>query len=154
MSESPTPNRIQTEQVILTTFRKCPFCEGVEMKFDWGHLVPKRMVCRSCGASWEPLMNYDGSWNLVGAKLVAADSSGKGANLLDKLYPEDFWGKMCRSTSAGRSVGKNVATTSKETAQGSERVVIIREIVKIRCPYCGGLYDEIKDRCPYCGGKR
>jgi DNA-directed RNA polymerase subunit RPC12/RpoP len=31
---------------------------------------------------------------------------------------------------------------------------IIREIVKIRCPYCGNLYDEAQDKCPYCGAKR
>lgn len=31
---------------------------------------------------------------------------------------------------------------------------IIREIVKIRCPYCGNTYDEKEDVCPYCGGKK
>ena len=31
---------------------------------------------------------------------------------------------------------------------------IIREIVKIRCPYCGNLYEEKDDKCPYCGGKK
>jgi hypothetical protein len=31
---------------------------------------------------------------------------------------------------------------------------IIREVVKIRCPYCGSLYDEAEDKCPNCGAKR
>ena len=31
---------------------------------------------------------------------------------------------------------------------------IIREIVKIRCSYCGNLYDETLDKCPHCGGKK
>jgi len=31
---------------------------------------------------------------------------------------------------------------------------IIKEIVKIRCPYCNNLYDEIEDRCPNCGGRK
>ena len=31
---------------------------------------------------------------------------------------------------------------------------IIKEIVKIRCPYCNNLYDEKYDKCPHCGGKR
>ncbi len=31
---------------------------------------------------------------------------------------------------------------------------IIKEIVKIRCPYCNNLYDEMEDKCPNCGGKR
>ena len=34
---------------------------------------------------------------------------------------------------------------------------IVREkevIVKIRCPYCHGLYDELLDECPHCGARR
>jgi uncharacterized membrane protein len=31
---------------------------------------------------------------------------------------------------------------------------IIREVVKIRCSYCGNLYDESQDKCPYCGGPK
>ncbi len=30
---------------------------------------------------------------------------------------------------------------------------IIREVVKIRCSYCGTLYDETLDKCPNCGAK-
>jgi hypothetical protein len=31
--------------------------------------------------------------------------------------------------------------------------IIIQKVstVKIKCPYCGNLYDETLDRCPYCG---
>jgi len=44
-------------------------------------------------------------------------------------------------------------------SSGEEPAVIkeretIREIVKIRCQYCGNLYDEKDDKCPHCGGKR
>jgi len=31
---------------------------------------------------------------------------------------------------------------------------IIKEIVKIRCPYCNDLYNETEDKCPNCGGKK
>jgi len=31
---------------------------------------------------------------------------------------------------------------------------IIREIVKMRCPYCGNVYDETLDKCPHCGAKK
>jgi len=31
---------------------------------------------------------------------------------------------------------------------------IIREVIKIRCPYCGNIYDQDQDKCPYCGAKR
>lgn len=30
---------------------------------------------------------------------------------------------------------------------------IIREIVKIRCPYCNSVYDEKLDKCPNCGAR-
>lgn len=34
--------------------------------------------------------------------------------------------------------------------------VIVREVVtvKVRCSYCGSLYDETLDKCPNCGAKR
>jgi len=44
-------------------------------------------------------------------------------------------------------------STEEGTAVVKERE-IIREIVKIRCPYCNNLYDEKYDKCPHCGGKR
>ncbi len=40
---------------------------------------------------------------------------------------------------------KEVITSTRET---------IKEIVKIRCRYCGKLYTEQKDKCPYCDGGR
>jgi len=43
--------------------------------------------------------------------------------------------------------------TSEDQPVVKERE-IIREIVKIRCPYCGHLYEEKLDRCPHCGGKK
>jgi len=35
-----------------------------------------------------------------------------------------------------------------------EKETIIKEIVKVRCPYCGKLYGESLDKCPYCGASR
>jgi len=42
---------------------------------------------------------------------------------------------------------------------GKEQVVIkekeiIREIVKVRCKYCGRLYDETENQCPHCRAGR
>jgi len=31
---------------------------------------------------------------------------------------------------------------------------IIREVIKIRCPYCNNLYDENQTKCPNCGANR
>jgi hypothetical protein len=47
--------------------------------------------------------------------------------------------------------------TRHEEAPPPRNVEIIREtqvIVKVRCPYCANVYNEILDRCPNCGGHR
>jgi hypothetical protein len=41
--------------------------------------------------------------------------------------------------------------------EGAREKEIIREkevIIKVKCPYCGKLYNETFDVCPHCGGKR
>jgi len=48
---------------------------------------------------------------------------------------------------------RGTQSTEEEAAVVKERE-IIREIVKIRCPYYNNLYDEKYDKCPHCGGKR
>ncbi len=45
-------------------------------------------------------------------------------------------------------------TRLSEVASVIREREVIRQIVKIRCPYCSNLYDEKHDNCPHCGGKR
>ena len=45
-------------------------------------------------------------------------------------------------------------TRLPEVASVIKEREVIRQIVKIRCPYCSTLYDETYDNCPHCGGKR
>ena len=48
-----------------------------------------------------------------------------------------------------------VPVAAEEKAVTEREIVREKEvIVKIRCPYCHGLYDEVLDECPHCGGKR
>ena len=142
---APQPKRTEVENLILTYFPICPFCKTKGMEFTWGRLVPQRMTCRGCGASWEPFLSYDGGWSFIGAKQVSSSSGAKGNNLVGKLYSEAFWKKKCSPDSVEEET---------EMAKRPAKTVIIREVVKVRCPYCGGLYDEVDNRCPYCGGKR
>ena len=45
--------------------------------------------------------------------------------------------------------------TVAEKAVTEKEIVREKEvIVKIRCPYCHGLYDELLDECPHCGARR
>ena len=52
-----------------------------------------------------------------------------------------------------QSIRKSQRQLTFENQQVRERE-IVREIVKIRCSYCGNLYDEKYDKCPHCGGKK
>lgn len=40
------------------------------------------------------------------------------------------------------------------TAVGVRERIIIREVIKIKCPYCGTVYEHKNDRCPFCGGRQ
>jgi len=53
-----------------------------------------------------------------------------------------------------RLLKRPARTSSEETPTIVKEREIIKEIVKIRCPYCNNLYDEKYDKCPNCGGKR
>jgi hypothetical protein len=49
---------------------------------------------------------------------------------------------------------RGVLMTTPDGQQPVREREIIREIVKVRCPYCGNLYDETEDKCPHCGGTK
>ena len=40
------------------------------------------------------------------------------------------------------------------TVKEKEIIRMTKVIVKVKCPYCDGLYDETLDVCPRCGGNR
>lgn len=48
----------------------------------------------------------------------------------------------------GRDSQQQVGTTVIKERE------VIKEIVKIRCPYCSSLYDETEEKCPNCGANR
>jgi len=143
--------KIEIDWLVTTVFSHCPFCLGESsMKFEWGYSIPKQMTCSGCGAKWELLFGFDKGWAFLGAKLTDTGSTKKGIKLLGRLYDRKFWEK----TVLQEQPEKAISLKKVPVSHIAEKIVIIKEIIKIRCPYCGGLYDEVKDRCPYCGGKR
>ena len=46
---------------------------------------------------------------------------------------------------------KNIPFDSPSESQVIKEKEIIKEVVKIKCPYCGALVDQGVDRCPNCG---
>jgi hypothetical protein len=39
-------------------------------------------------------------------------------------------------------------------AQPPAQQIVIKEVVKVKCRYCGGLIDSAAERCPFCGAPR
>ncbi len=39
----------------------------------------------------------------------------------------------------------------RHAPMGSREKEIVREVIKVRCPYCGNLYDETLEKCSTCG---
>jgi len=125
-------------------FPCCPLCGGDEIEIDiaFGRRFDY-VFCLDCKAKWEA--DWKGEDFLIEyVKLLEIDANMEGRSYLKKEFPPDFWRKM--------ALRRQKIKPSKEAIVAKE---VIKEIVvKVRCPYCGGLYDEIKDRCPHCGGKR
>ncbi|MDG6219996.1 MAG: hypothetical protein QCI38_00930 [Candidatus Thermoplasmatota archaeon] len=58
------------------------------------------------------------------------------------------------SGSGGKDGRYTMSTYVFDEPQASQQVVkeqIVKEVVKIRCQYCGKTFVETKDGCPYCG---
>ena len=50
-----------------------------------------------------------------------------------------------------RSKGVNAQNDDLESSELNQETIVVREIVKIRCRYCGSTYDQGLDNCPNCG---
>ena len=50
-------------------------------------------------------------------------------------------------------VNVNLTAPAQSAPAPSPTHTIERQVVKVRCKYCGGLYDEVAPKCPSCGAK-
>lgn len=72
-----------------------------------------------------------------------------GLSLVVVVFSIIFW--VFRIIKGGREALRDAESENQVVVKERE---IIREIVKIRCSYCGNLYDETLDKCPHCGAKK
>ncbi|MEM0156217.1 MAG: hypothetical protein QW597_06450 [Thermoplasmataceae archaeon] len=54
----------------------------------------------------------------------------------------------------GYGVNINLSSPPQGVPQASSTQTIERQVIKIRCRYCGSLYDEVETKCPNCGAGR
>jgi len=142
------PEKMKVE--ISKFFPSCPLCQKQSIEIRWNADWYGRdyLVCSNCDAKWH--IYYLGS--LKWAKLIEEGTSGLGAAYLEEEKNPTFWFNMIEKTSE-KSL-KKMEISAQPIVREKE---IIREkevIVKVKCPYCGKLYNEVMDICPHCGGKR
>jgi hypothetical protein len=134
----------EKHRVVSTFFRYCPLCYMGNAVRLHVHGVGGRdvAICSRCGASWHV---YFGFWGgLKWAKLEKESHDGKGREHLGIEHEPEFWSKLAFEARADYEEKRTIVRETK----------IVTEIVKIRCQFCGNLYDESIDRCPYCFGHR
>jgi len=78
----------------------------------------------------------------VWAELLEPASDGRGKELVGQARPLRFW----RRIALRRSGATRAWPATREK-------VIVREIVKVRCKYCGNLFDATPGKCPNCGAR-
>jgi hypothetical protein len=126
-------------------FPQCPLCGSKSLKFDieYGN-VKDYIYCLSCKAKWE--IGWKGENFEIESITLVETADAEKSGLKGEKHPPEFW--------------RTMALQAKELKEpqpiAKEKDVIIEKevIVKVKCPYCGGLYDETLDTCPNCGAKR
>ena len=130
-------------------FSICPLCfseNSIKSELGLGGFFSKdHIVCSKCGAKWEVGIGKTGFsyGKLKWAKLVV-DGVGKGSDFLKEKKKPEFWQHL------GLKGRRTLPEPAKEPLIYKEKEVV-KEIVKLRCRYCGGLYVETLDKCPHCG---
>jgi len=93
--------------------------------------------CSRCGTSL-PIIDARALW--YQDKRVCR-TCAQAIDVETRSYPREISKERPPSVEAGQQVVREVFKERE----------IIREIVKIRCRHCGGLFEERLDRCPHCG---
>ncbi len=136
------------ENQVRQAFPCCPLCGSKKLMAKLISGGKDTLSCESCKAQWHLIIGISG---LKWAELEHAPENGEGKVYLGKRYEKGQWQKL-----AEKLMKANITTpTAREVNQIVREKEIIREkevIVKIRCPYCKNLYNEILDKCPNCGG--
>jgi hypothetical protein len=82
----------------------------------------------------------------IGLVAIYAATRRRGRGSLPKRSPPPY---EPPSTPPPTPVESNIDLGSRPPEQ-----VVIREVAKVNCKYCGTLIPSTADRCPYCGGPR
>ena len=124
------------ESHVAEFFPQCPLCgsKSLEFNVEYGS-VRDYIYCLDCKAKWE--IDWKGEdFKIEYIILLEVGDSEKYSSLMKEEHSPEFWLEMISNTKEGKPIAKTEA------------------IGKIRCKYCGTLFNEVIDVCPYCGGER
>ena len=130
------------ESDVRKYFVCCPVCGNTRLEIT---VVPggtDTLACKDCDCIWHLKIGLFGfKW----AELDVQAKGGHGSELLGKRFKRNEIKKLAQNAR------KNPLKFEQDR---NNKTIIVKEIVKIRCPYCKGLYDESMNRCPHCNGSR
>jgi DNA-directed RNA polymerase subunit RPC12/RpoP len=135
-------NEEHWESHVAEIFLKCPLCGSKLLEFDVEYgSMQDYIYCLECNAKWE--IDWKGENFKIEYIILVETGDTEKYGLKGEKHSPEFWQQM--------------ASQTKETQPNAKEKEVIREtqiIIKIRCQYCGKLYDEALDVCPNCGAKR
>jgi RNA polymerase subunit RPABC4/transcription elongation factor Spt4 len=116
-------------------FPQCPLCGSKSLEYDVEYgSVQDYIYCHDCNAKWE--IDWKGEdFKIEYLILLEVGDSEKYSNLIKEKHSPEFWREMMSNSKEPVSIA------------GAETVS------KVRCEYCGTLFNEVLDACPYCGGR-
>ena len=116
-------------------FPQCPFCGSKSLEYDVEYgSVQDYIYCVDCNAKWE--IDWKGEdFEIEYITLLEVGDSGKYGNLIKEKHSPEWWGEMMSNSKGQVPIAKAEAVS------------------KVRCEYCGTLFNEALDACPYCGGR-
>jgi ribosomal protein L37E len=120
---------------VAACFPQCPFCGSKSLHYDVEYgSVQDYIYCIDCNAKWE--IDWKGEdFEVEYITLLEVGDSGKYGNLINEKHSPEWWSRMMLNSR------EQVPAVNAET------------VSKVRCEYCGTLYNEALDECPNCGGR-
>jgi Zn finger protein HypA/HybF involved in hydrogenase expression len=116
-------------------FPQCPLCGSKSLDYDVEYgSVQDYIYCIDCNAIWE--IGWKGEdFKIDYLTLLEVGNSEKYSNLVKERHGIEFWREMMSAPREGVPVAK------------------VDLVSKVRCEYCGTLFNEELDACPNCGAR-